>query len=178
MRIPREYRFLGTRYVQEFIHLFYPRTRYIVPYRLVPFPTVAAQVGIAEKDLALHRGYYPEVDGVIWLDGEAIVIEAKLLPRQFIEGWAKLEVYRDYAPLVPEFKQIGLNNIHYLLLIPISSPYIERRCHRSGFECRVWRPDWYDTVLEIYRPGYKEIPLHEQLLDMLYKGTLKLVGEE
>jgi len=165
VRIPREYREFETAYLVEFLQAFYPDREYYIGFRLGRTLLIWEHPELPEEELRLFRGYLPEVDAVVFGDNMATLLEAKILPKFYRTAIGALEDYRELVPFTPEFAERGIKQFEFLLVTPLKSTYIMKRCLERGFRNVIFYVPLVEDVFRRYRPVYREIPRYQELLE-------------
>lgn len=115
---PRERQF-----ILDYIQDRYPdrRVKFNCPLGLPPARLVAT-FGLTQS-LKLAMGSRLMVDAVVWGDHKLIIIEAKI--REWVNGIAKLPIYKMLIPTTPELAEYWAWPVDMICALPYTSEYIE-----------------------------------------------------
>jgi hypothetical protein len=97
------------------------------------------------KALKMARGVRPEVDALVVQDHKLILVEAKI--QRWVDGIAKLPVYKSLIPTTPELEQYRGYEVEMRLCFPWYSEPIELAAKNAGVVLDVYHKPWIDDYL-------------------------------
>ena len=118
----------------------YPRNIVKLRCPLGPIPEELVKLHGMAKAIKVHRPWRPEVDALVILPGAIRLIEAKI--QKFMDGLAKLPVYKALVPTTPEMKAWRDLEIQMLLLIPTRIGWIMTAAEKMGVMVSTEAPDF------------------------------------
>jgi len=133
------------RLIAEYIVEKFPRAPVIYGCPLGPVPQKMIATLGPRKALRMARGLRPEVDALVVLDHRLVLVEAKIL--RWIDGIAKLPVYKSLVPTTEELKQYGGYDVEMRLCFPWSSETIEEAARNAGVVLDVFHQPWIDEYM-------------------------------
>jgi len=172
IKVPREYVLAEIRYAIDAAQRFFPGKRFETEFVLGVHPLLREFPEELRELVEEYRGSYAIADCVIWDEKIITILEAKLRPAKFLEGWAKLIMYRDLVKVTPRLIEAQIIHADLVLLTPIENPLVHRLCWRENIRNIIWEPPYYKEVLKKYRPTYKVTPEYEVRLEKLLKGEM------
>jgi len=133
-----------TRMLSEYLLAEYPQYphRQSVPLGVID-AGLQAQVGY-KAAVGYSRPYRPEVDGVVFLPGALVLVEAKVW--NVINGLAKLPLYNSLIPATPELKEYNHLPVIMELVVGGSNKNLEIMAAERGVRIRVYSPPWLADV--------------------------------
>jgi len=134
------------RLVSEYVAERFPRARVIMGCPLGPAPEKLVATLGPRKALRVARGLRPEVDALVIENHRLIMVEAKI--RAWIDGIAKLPVYKSLVPTTPELEQYTDYPVEMRLCFPWHSETIEAAAKNLGVVLDVFHKPWIDEYLE------------------------------
>jgi len=173
VRVPREYILGEIRYAIYIAQKYFPGKRFETEFVLGVHPLLLKYPPELEELIKEFRGAYAIADICIWTYPKPVIVEAKLKPAKFIEGWAKLSLYKDLIRITPRFIEAGVAEVDFVLATPVENPLVARKCWEEGFKNIIDCPDWYSEALRKYRPTYKAVPEFQTRLEKLKAGLLQ-----
>ena len=133
------------RLIAEYIVDRFPKARVIYGCPLGPVPQrLIATLG-PRKALRMARGLRPEVDALVVQDRRLVLVEAKI--QRWIDGIAKLPVYKSLVPTTEELKQYQGYDMEMRLCFPWYSETIEEAAKNLGVVLDVFHKPWIDEYL-------------------------------
>ena len=134
------------RWVAEYCVKHYPL--YPVRYRcpLGPIPSEVLSTLSLQEAIKVARPWRPEVDALVIGINELILIEAKIF--KYMDGLAKLPLYKAMIPQTPELKEHWGKPVKMELILPTEIEWVRSYAEAAGVNVVVWAPKW---VLEIWR---------------------------
>jgi len=133
------------RLIAEYIVDRFPRNQVIYGCPLGPVPThLVATLG-PRKALRMARGLRPEVDALVIQDHRLILVEAKI--QKWLDGIAKLPVYRSLIPTTEELTQYQDYDVEMRLCFPWYSESVEAAAKGAGVVLDVFHQPWIDEYL-------------------------------
>jgi hypothetical protein len=136
----RERRLIAEYCVEKF-----PRASVIYGCPLGPVPQKMIATLGPRKALRMARGLRPEVDALVVQDRRLIMVEAKIL--RWIDGIAKLPVYKSLVPTTEELKQYQGYDVEMRLCFPWPAENIEEAARNAGVVLDVFHPPWIDEYM-------------------------------
>lgn len=134
------------RWVSQYIKEFYAKAEAHLRCPLGPIPEEYVKMYGPAKAANIYRPWRPEVDALVVLEGAIVLIEAKI--QKYMDGLAKLPVYKALIPSTPEFMPISKTRPTIMhLLLPYPIPWVKTAAAVTGVEVIDWAPDW---VVEIW----------------------------
>jgi len=133
------------RWVSAYIKEHYPDEEVHLRCPLGSIPNQLKELYGPAKAAKVYRPSRPEVDALVVLPGAILIIEAKIF--KYMDGLAKLPVYKALVPKTPEFMAIQNRPVIMHLLIPKAIPWVVEAAPEMGVEVYTWAPDW---VLQIW----------------------------
>ena len=122
-----------------------------------------------EKALRISRPWRAEVDAVCVEDGRLVLVEAKIF--KWRDGLGQLVLYKGLVPTTPELVDHQGKPVVLRLVIPWTSPTVERLAKDHGVEVVVFAPEWVEEYVRSYHnywtPEYRD--LREQKLALRRK---------
>lgn len=100
------------------------------------------------KALRASRGWRPEVDAIVVMDGVLLLIEAKV--RSPIDGLAKLPLYKALVGTTPELREWASWDVRMRLVLPYVIPWVELTAKEVNIEVDYYVPVWINAYLEHY----------------------------
>jgi len=133
------------RLIAEYIVDRFPRSQVIYGCPLGPVPQhLVATLG-PRKALRMARGLRPEVDALVIQDHRLILVEAKI--QKWLDGIAKLPVYRSLIPTTEELKEYQGWEVEMRLCFPWYSESVEAAAKGAGVVLDVFHQPWIDEYL-------------------------------
>ena len=133
------------RLVAEYIVDRFPRAHVIYGCPLGPVPEKLVATLGPRKALRMARGLRPEVDALVVLDHKLILVEAKM--QRWVDGIAKLPVYRSLIPTTPELQQYKEHEVEMRLCFPWESENVREAARQAGVVLDVFHQPWIDDYL-------------------------------
>ena len=106
----------------------------------------------AAKGARVYRPWRPEVDALVVLPKEVILIEAKIV--RWVDGLAKLPLYKAMLPDTPELEQYRSWPVKMRLVIPFTQANMELTAQRVGVELEQFSTPEIDEYLTNTLPFY------------------------
>jgi hypothetical protein len=98
------------------------------------------------RALRVARGLRPEVDALVVRGQQLIMVEAKI--RAWVDGIAKLPLYKSLVPTTPELEQYKDYPVEMRLCFPWYSETIDQAAKNLGVVLDVYHKPWIDEYLE------------------------------
>lgn len=133
------------RLIAEYIAEKYPGDRVIFGCPLGPVPEKMIATLGPRKALRMARGLRPEVDALVIRDHQLVLVEAKI--QRWVDGIAKLPVYRSLIPTTPELEQYRDYEVEMRLCFPWSSETIEEAARAAGVILDVYHKPWLEDYI-------------------------------
>lgn len=133
------------RLIVEYVAARFPKNRVIFGCPLGPVPQkFIAELG-QHKALRLLRGARPEVDALIFRGHKLILVEAKI--RRWVDGIAKLPVYKGLIATTPELEQYKDYEVEMRLCFPWHNETMEEAAKNAGVVLDVFYQPWLDDYM-------------------------------
>lgn len=133
------------RLIVEYVMEKFPRANVIYGCPLGQAPEKLVATLGPHKALRMARGVRPEVDALVVQDHKLILVEAKV--QRWIDGIAKLPVYKGLLSTTPELEQYRGYEVEMRLCFPWRTEEIEVACRNAVVVLDVFCPPWIDDYL-------------------------------
>lgn len=134
------------RLISEYVAERFPKDRVIMGCPLGPAPEKLVATLGPRKALRMVRGMRPEVDALVVRNHKLIMVEAKI--RAWVDGIAKLPLYKSLVPTTPELEQYWTYPVEMRLCFPWYSETIDQAAKNLGVVLDVYHQPWIDEYLE------------------------------
>lgn len=133
------------RLIAEYIADRFPRAQVFFGCPLGPVPEKLIATLGPRKALRMARGLRPEVDALVVQDHRLILVEAKI--QRWIDGIAKLPLYKSLIPTTPELEQYQGYEVEMRLCFPWQAENVEEAAKGAGVVLDVFHQPWIDDYL-------------------------------